>query len=69
MENKIKVGKVKPYNSSFINTLYACFDDMGKFLYFQYGDKITCFVDDILETKASIFACDKTQLYKIERLN
>lgn len=68
MENKIKVGKVKPYNSSFINTLYAHFDNVGKFLYFQYGDTVTCYVDDILETKASIFACDKNQLYKIEKL-
>lgn len=68
-ENKIKVGKVKPFNSSYVFTLYAHFDDKGRFIYFQYEEKITCFVDDILDTKASIFECDKEQLYKIERLN
>ncbi|MBR2909823.1 MAG: hypothetical protein IKC11_05760 [Clostridia bacterium] len=67
MENKLKVGKVKPKNSSYIYTLYAYFSEKGKFLYFKYDNIITCYVDDILEF-ASIFNCDKEQLYKLEQL-
>lgn len=68
MGNKIRVGRVKPYNSSFILTLYAHFDNTGKFLYFQYGETISDCVYKILDEKASVFDCDKAQLYKIERL-
>ena len=65
---KVSVGKVKPYNSSYIYTLYACFDGLGRFKYFQYGEYISCYVDDILEAKVSLIACDIIQLKKIEKL-
>lgn len=68
MENKIIVGKVKPYNSSYIYTLYAHFTKKGKFEFFQYEKNITCFVEDIVDSKASIFDCDINQLIKIQNL-
>lgn len=67
MDNKIKVGKVKYKNSSYINTLYVVFDIKGKFLYFQYGDFISCYIDDIL-INASIFNADIEHLRKFENL-
>lgn len=66
---KIIVGKVKPFNSGYCYNLYAVFDNKGKFLYFQYDKVITCFIDDIIDSKAGLFGCDKEQLRKIEKLN
>ena len=66
---KLKVGRIKPFNSGYLFNLYAVFDSKGKFLYYQYDKTITCFIDDILDSKVSIFACDLDHLRKLERLN
>lgn len=69
MENKIKVGKVIPFNSSYKYSLYACFDEKGKFKYYIYDNKLICYIDDLLDIQLTLIGCDIDYLRKLEDIS